>query len=153
MTKVKSEMLPMLALLESGEFRPGALRPLHGVGSNEPSKKNIRLDAEIGIASIRFFFLQTIPLGLFFSYSFFRLFAFSPMDAGDTMQRILGLLVGSPDDEKQQLLKNAMDLSQSDSNVASTPSLSVAGDYLQIFSTFIAFGFLSALRAPAPSAD
>ena len=38
MTKVKSEMLPILGLLESGEFRLGALRPLHGVGFNEPTK-------------------------------------------------------------------------------------------------------------------
>ena len=37
-TKVKSEMLLMSALLESGEFRSGALRPLRGVSSFEPSK-------------------------------------------------------------------------------------------------------------------
>ena len=37
-TKVKSETLPMLTLLESGEFRPGALRPLRGVSSSEPAR-------------------------------------------------------------------------------------------------------------------
>ena len=35
MTKVKSEMVPMLQLLETGQFHPGTLRPLHGVGSSE----------------------------------------------------------------------------------------------------------------------
>ena len=35
MTKVKSEMLPILSLLEHGEFRPGTLRQLNGVGSYE----------------------------------------------------------------------------------------------------------------------
>ena len=35
MTKVRSEMAPMLQLLETGEFHPGTLRPLHGLGSSE----------------------------------------------------------------------------------------------------------------------
>ena len=38
MTKVKSEMFPILGLMGSGEFRPGTLRPLHVVGSNESTK-------------------------------------------------------------------------------------------------------------------
>ena len=79
-----------------------------------------------------FFILHTPPLVLRLYHSFLRLFAFPPMDAGDTMQRILGLLVGSPNNEKRQLLKNAMEVIQSESNVASTPSLSVAEDYLRI---------------------
>ena len=37
MTKMKSEMSPMLNLLEFGEFHPGVLRPLLGVGSSEPT--------------------------------------------------------------------------------------------------------------------
>ena len=36
-TKVKSEVLPVLTLLESGEFHPGTLRPLRGVSSSEPT--------------------------------------------------------------------------------------------------------------------
>ena len=55
------------------------------------------------------------------------------MDAGDTARRILSLPEGSPADEKQQLLKNAMELIQSEPKVAPTPSLSAAGDYLRIF--------------------
>ena len=38
MTKVRSEMPPMLHLLEFGEFYPGTLRPLKGVCSSEPSR-------------------------------------------------------------------------------------------------------------------
>ena len=38
MTKLKSEMQPMLHLLEFGEFYPGFLRPLLGVSSSEPNK-------------------------------------------------------------------------------------------------------------------
>ena len=37
MTRMKSEMSPMLNLLEFGEFHPGVLRPLLGVGSSEPT--------------------------------------------------------------------------------------------------------------------
>ena len=37
-TKMKSEMSPMLNLLEFGEFHPGFLRPLLGVSSSEPAK-------------------------------------------------------------------------------------------------------------------
>ena len=39
MTKMKSEMSPMLNLLEFGEFFPGVLRPLKGVCSSEPSRE------------------------------------------------------------------------------------------------------------------
>ena len=39
MTKVKSDMPPMLRLLEHGEFHPGLLRPLKGVSSSEPSRE------------------------------------------------------------------------------------------------------------------
>ena len=39
MTKVKSEMPPMLHLLEFGEFHPGFLRPLKGVCSSEPTRE------------------------------------------------------------------------------------------------------------------
>ena len=39
MTKVKSEMSPMLHLLEFGEFYPGFLRPLKGVCSSEPTRE------------------------------------------------------------------------------------------------------------------
>ena len=39
MTKMKSEMSPMLNLLEFGEFYPGVLRPLKGVCSSEPSRE------------------------------------------------------------------------------------------------------------------
>ena len=38
MTKMKSEMSPMLNLLEFGEFYPGFLRPLMGVCSSEPTR-------------------------------------------------------------------------------------------------------------------
>ena len=38
-TKMKSEMSPMLNLLEFGEFYPGVLRPLKGVCSSEPSRE------------------------------------------------------------------------------------------------------------------
>ena len=34
---MKSEMSPMLNLLEFGEFHPGVSRPLLGVGSSEPT--------------------------------------------------------------------------------------------------------------------
>ena len=39
MTKMKSEMSPMLDLLKFGEFYPGILRPLKGVCSTEPSRE------------------------------------------------------------------------------------------------------------------
>ena len=39
MTKVRSEMPPMLRLLEFGEFYPGLLRPLKGVCSSEPCRE------------------------------------------------------------------------------------------------------------------
>ena len=38
MTKMKSEMSPMLNLLEFGEFHPGFLRPLLGICSSEPAR-------------------------------------------------------------------------------------------------------------------
>ena len=38
MTKMKSEMPPMLNLLEFGEFYPGLLRPLMGVCLSEPTR-------------------------------------------------------------------------------------------------------------------
>ena len=37
-TKMKSEMSPMLNLLEFGEPHPGFLRPLLGVCSSEPAR-------------------------------------------------------------------------------------------------------------------
>ena len=55
------------------------------------------------------------------------------MDAGDTARRILSLLEGSPTDEKQQLLKNATELIQSEPKGAPTPLLSVEGGHLRIF--------------------
>ena len=90
-----------------------------------------------------FFFVSTDPppLVFFLYYSFLRLFTFPPTDAGDTMQRISGLLVGSPNGEKQRLLENATELIQSESNVASTPSLSAAGDYLRIFRHLLSSAF------------
>ena len=36
---MKSEMAPMLNLLEFGEFYPGFLRPLKGVCSSEPPRE------------------------------------------------------------------------------------------------------------------
>ena len=39
MTKMKSETSPMLNLSEFGEFHPGLLRPLLGIGSSEPARK------------------------------------------------------------------------------------------------------------------
>ena len=42
---MKSEMPPMLNLLEFGEFYPGLLRPLMGVCSSEPPR-------EVGIAAL-----------------------------------------------------------------------------------------------------
>ena len=36
-TRMKSAMSPMLNLLEFGEFHPGVLRPLLGVGPSEPT--------------------------------------------------------------------------------------------------------------------
>ena len=42
MTKVRSEMPPMLRLLEFGEFYPGLLRPLKGVCSSEPTRKPVK---------------------------------------------------------------------------------------------------------------
>ena len=38
MAEMKSEMSPMLNLLEFGEFRPGFLRPLLGICSSEPAR-------------------------------------------------------------------------------------------------------------------
>ena len=35
LTKVRCEMVPILTLLETGKFQPGALRPLRGVASRE----------------------------------------------------------------------------------------------------------------------
>ena len=41
MTKMKSDMSPMLDLLKFGEFFPGVLRPLKGVCSTEPSREEL----------------------------------------------------------------------------------------------------------------
>ena len=35
LTKIRSEMGPILALLETGRFQPGLLRPLKGLASRE----------------------------------------------------------------------------------------------------------------------
>ena len=35
LTKVKSDMVPLLRLMESGCYNPGVLRPLRGISSNE----------------------------------------------------------------------------------------------------------------------
>ena len=35
LTKLRSEMGPILALLETGRFQPGVLRPLRGLASRE----------------------------------------------------------------------------------------------------------------------
>ena len=35
LTKLRSEMGPIMALLETGRFRPGLLRPLKGLASRE----------------------------------------------------------------------------------------------------------------------
>ena len=35
LTKLRSEMGPIMALLETGTFRPGILRPLKGLASRE----------------------------------------------------------------------------------------------------------------------
>ena len=93
--------------------------------------------------------LHTLPLGLlcFISLS---LFTFPQMDAGDTAHRILSLSEGSPADAKQQLLKNTMELIQSEPKVAPTPSLSVAGDYLRIFRHLLRSAFFPHCGCPIP---
>ena len=86
---------------------------------------------------------------VFFVFSLF-LFTFPPMHAGDTAHRILSLLEGSPPDEKHQLLKNAMELNQSELTDAPTPSLFVEGDYLRISRHLLSSALFLHCGCPTP---
>ena len=98
---------------------------------------------------IFFVSLQTPLLG-FLCFPSLSLFAFPPMDAGNTARQILSLLEGSPTEEKKELLKNVMELHHSERKGASTPSLSVEGDYLRIRRYFFRSAFFPHCGCPAP---
>ena len=59
---------------------------------------------------IYFFFSLQTPLLGFLCFPSLSLFAFPPMDAGNTAHQILSLLKGSPTEVKEELLKSLMDL-------------------------------------------